>query len=575
MLLTLAVFAMLASSPADHAITNAPRATMMRGTAHEDDPTIKSRAMKPLTACGRLRQRDTTYVLQKDVSSPGTCFSIEEDNITLDLNGHTVTYATTDQTKPTFGVLAADCWYKDIAGNPCDGGHKHAVVMNGKIVQGSTAAPMSHALRFGQANHLTGITLHDLDITVSAPDSIGIYSEYLPGGSNVYRNTIHNHVTVITNRHQFRGTSIKLDEEREAKLPDLIHDNFIIGGPHTGIRSDNSAGTKIYGNDISQDANYTNGFCIDAAGTRMEIFGNKCHPVHGRGIHANATGVKIYDNVIETIDSDKNQEYQGCEINGTYGIQVESDGRQLGNIRVYHNRVKVHAAECPASAMRLTDLKDTSVQINDNTFVAVQDSLGGRLSTQPARGFSVSNVAGDHVSFTHNLVQADTAIFSMDWDGGSAIKLEDNTFKAGAHGTATLLAEFGNGTAPSQENVFIDNEVQGFTPSAKFGEYTGASWFVIASSLIVHINDQTGKPVAGARVQSADAAAHTNSAVSDANGDATISLPMARFQSKQEPAKYTSHSVTITSEACKADRFILPQPGPKKISRTLACHLGG
>ena len=343
--------------------------------ATKEDPAKSAKQVKRLTGCGPLRQAGTHFVLENDVEATGTCFSIEADDVTLDLNGHTVTYGTAPAGKPSYGVLAADCWYQPIAGNPCGGSHRQPVVENGKIVQGADAAPMSHGLRFGQANHLTGITAHHLEITVHSPDSIGIYSEYLPGGSDVYANTIHNNVKVISSRTQFRGASIKLDEEAAAKIPDQIHNNVIVGGAQIGIRDDNPAGTRIFENDIAQDATYTNGFCIDAAGAGMQVYRNHCHPVHGRGIHANQSGVQIYDNTVETIDSDQNQEYHGCEINGTYGIQVESDNFAPTGIRIYGNHVKVHAAACAAEAMRLTDLKNANIEITNNEFVAVRDAL--------------------------------------------------------------------------------------------------------------------------------------------------------------------------------------------------------
>jgi hypothetical protein len=577
MLITLAFVALLAA-PVRNTTDLATSVAAKYAASSADEAETKSREMKTLTSCGPLRKRNTLYALQNDVTSAGTCFSIEEDNITLDLNGHTVTYATTDGTKATFGVLAADCWEKSVEGNPCGGSHRHSVVMNGKIVQGPGAASMSHALRFGQASNLTGIIVHDLDITISAQDSIGIYSEYLPGGSDIYRNTIHNNVKVISNRHQFRGASIKLDEEGKAKLPDLIHDNTIIGGPHAGIRSDNPAGTRIYGNDVSQDTTYTNGFCIDAAGKGMEVSGNKCHPTHGRGIHTHASGVKIFDNVIETIDSDKNAEYNGCEINGTYGIQIESDGPEdPTDIRVYHNQVKVHAAECTAEAMRLTELKKgASVEIYDNTFVAVQDKIGLNLSDKGARGFSVGDVSGDHVVFTHNIVQADTAIFHTDWDSCRSMKLKENTFRAGVHGTGTLLAEFANGVSPSQENIFENNVIQGFSPSsAKFGEYVGDSWFVVVSALKVHLDDQSGAALAGATVEAIGLSEPSGSVVSDAHGDAQLSIPLLRVENKQPLKKYAPQMITINREGCLPERVVLPQPQPSEIRRTLTCNARG
>jgi hypothetical protein len=543
-------------------------------------PGVRARAPeKALTACGALSRGGTRYVLQNDVQSAGTCFSIEADHVTLDLRGHTVTYATSEGTIPTFGVIAADCWYEPIKGNPCGGSHRYPEVLNGKIVQGSSAAPFSHALRFGQANNLTGVVVHNLEITIHAPDSIAIYAEYLPGGSDVYGNTIHNNVTVISSRTQFRGASIKLDEESAAKLPDQIHHNVVAGGAQLGIRDDNPAGTKIFGNDVSQNATYTNGFCIDAAGAGMQVYDNKCHPTHGRGIHTNQSGVQIHDNVVETIDSDQNQEYKGCEINGTYGIQVESDNFVPTGIRVYGNHVKVHAAACPAEAMRLTDLKDARIDITNNEFIAVLDSIlkrNGADANTPApsaRGFSVGNVLGREVHFTGNLIQADTAMFHMDWDGGGSFLLENNRFQAGPHGKGTaLLAEFGNGVGPSQNNYFKDNVYDGFSPeAAKFGDYVGDSWFAVTQSFTVRVVDQKGNAVRNAEVRIAFETGETSASLTDANGNARIVLPLARIAPKKAVSAYAEHRLSVKSAGCPTAVIVVDTNGPKGVSQTLRC----
>ena len=534
---------------------------------------------KSISACGPLRRADTRYVLEKDVESSGSCFSIEADHITLDLNGHVVTYATSDGSIPTFGVLAADCWYQPVAGNPCGGSHRYLEVMRGRIVQGAAAAPMSHALRFGQANSLTGVTVHDLDITLHAQDSIAIYSEYLPGGSDVYGNTIHNDVKVISSRTQFRGASIKLDEESGAKIPDKVHHNIIVGGAQLGIRDDNPAGTKIFENDIRQDATYTNGFCIDAAGAGMQVYRNRCHPIHGRGIHTNQSGVQIFENTVETIDSDQNQEYKGCEINGTYGIQVESDNFVPTGIRVHDNHVKVHAAGCSAEAMRLTDLKDAHIEITNNEFTAVLDAQPSRSeadknSAPPAaRGFSVGNVQGQQVIFAGNLVQADTAIFHMDWDGGGSFLIEKNRFRAGPGGQGkTLLAEFGNGVGPSQGNIFRDNVYEGFEPeAARFGDYSGDSWFTVARSFTIHLAE--GQAASAKRIQVKATIAPGESAASlvDVTGKAGIVLPLARMEHGKAAVSYPQHRISLKAEGCETAEFVLDTNGPAEVTQTLRC----
>ncbi len=556
-----------------------PLMTSLSWAELREDQGKPAKPVKKLTNCGSLRHPATHFVLENDVEAAGTCFSIEADDVTLDLNGHTVIYGTAPAGKPTYGVLAADCWYQPIAGNPCGGSHRQPVVENGKIVQGADAAPMSHALRFGQANHLTGITAHHLEITVHSPDSIGIYSEYLPGGSDVYANTIHNNVSVISSRTQFRGASIKLDEEAAAKIPDQIHNNVIVGGAQLGIRDDNPAGSRIFENDISQDATYTNGFCIDAAGAGMQVYRNNCHPVHGRGIHANQSGVQVYDNTVETIDSDQNQEYHGCEINGTYGIQLESDNFAPTGIRIYSNHVKVHAAACAAEAMRLTDLKDAKIEITGNEFVAVQDPLARDASKQAqaparARALSVGNVDGKGLLFTKNLLRADSAIFHMDWDGGGGFLLRDNTFQAGPGAKEDLvLAEFGNGTGPSQHNYFEDNLYQGIAPdSARFGEFVGKSWYAVTSVFSIRVVDQKGRSVRRAEVKTAMDAGETEAVLTDAEGKAQLVVPLFRVASKEPVKRYSEHRLSVRGEGCEPLQVELKANGPRSFSRTITCH---
>jgi hypothetical protein len=45
-----------------------------------------------VTECGCLNQANTEYILQNDVNSDGSCFTLAGTNSILDLNGHTVTY---------------------------------------------------------------------------------------------------------------------------------------------------------------------------------------------------------------------------------------------------------------------------------------------------------------------------------------------------------------------------------------------------------------------------------------------------------------------------------------------------
>jgi hypothetical protein len=45
-----------------------------------------------VTDCQLLNQDGIEYILQNDVSSDGTCFAVDGDDITLNLNGYTVEF---------------------------------------------------------------------------------------------------------------------------------------------------------------------------------------------------------------------------------------------------------------------------------------------------------------------------------------------------------------------------------------------------------------------------------------------------------------------------------------------------
>ena len=74
---------------------------------------------RAIDSCGILDRPGTTYILQKDVSSPGSCFLVKAERITLDLNGHAITYGTASTWEPgqetaqhVHGILGQACWDK-------------------------------------------------------------------------------------------------------------------------------------------------------------------------------------------------------------------------------------------------------------------------------------------------------------------------------------------------------------------------------------------------------------------------------------------------------------------------------
>jgi hypothetical protein len=84
-----------------------------------------------VTSCGYLTQANSTYVLQNDVYSDGSCFFITAGNVTLDLNGHVVTYDNATPVSVTNGDFEAGSGW-DLSAAP-----------NAAIAAGSYVKPVS------------------------------------------------------------------------------------------------------------------------------------------------------------------------------------------------------------------------------------------------------------------------------------------------------------------------------------------------------------------------------------------------------------------------------------------------
>ena len=107
--------------------------------------TITLPPSAPITTCGYLNQANTTYILQNDVSSEGTCFFIIAQGVVLDLNGHTVTYDNAAPLSVANGDFEnADTW--DLSSAP------DAAIVPGSFVKPVTLFSGSQSLRFNVPN---------------------------------------------------------------------------------------------------------------------------------------------------------------------------------------------------------------------------------------------------------------------------------------------------------------------------------------------------------------------------------------------------------------------------------------
>ena len=409
-------------------------------------PTPKGTSVN---ACQALGTANTTYVLQNDVQSAGTCFGIVADNVTLNLNGHTVTYAVSDSSRAHYGVLSADCWDTSLRGIPaslCGGSHKNLVVMNGTVTQGPAAAPESHAFRFGQAGNRAAETVHDVTINISGKDVEGIYSTYPPGNSQFYKLVINDNVTVVSNRDEFYGYPIRLDyggSTSGTNVKDVVHDVTCNGSPQGCIISD---GALLAYNNKGKlgPTEYVAGYGVFLGGSNSEAYGNSFTGAT-RGYEIEGSNVNLHDNFADVEDSgnthDPGHNPDGCEIDGTFGIRLKAypPAIEPTNVTITNNTIRVTAGPCQAQGLRFTNvIASEKVAVSSNKFTLVQAGL-----TTMNGGVSLDSTDASGITFSGNQFTNDASLFVLyaAYDGSSNMNL-NGSFS----GSNAIYARCGGGT---------------------------------------------------------------------------------------------------------------------------------
>src|SRR5215469_1299738 len=339
--------------------------------------------------CVILKETGAVYIVDQDLESPGTCFSVQADNITLDLNGHTIVYGQGAHKTAQFAILGIACWDAILSngmanGNPCGGSFNKLTVRNGRIRQASSMAPYSDAIHLGQGGG-DFLTVRNVDFQLSASSSIPIFSTFSGAGSKIIDNTIENNVRDINNRHQLEGMSIKFQNSQTLKPGQTVEGNNIIGGAQGGILLE-SAGAKASRNKISQNGRYSNDFSIYVWGNREEVFENDIDPTSGRGINIGGGAIDtngkgrggadsvVRNNRIRVVELKQNCDYSEsetacnvCQPGGTYGIQF--DDNPQGSLS-RENNVVAQAGDCDAAAFRVTDSRLLKNESQSDSFVA-------------------------------------------------------------------------------------------------------------------------------------------------------------------------------------------------------------
>ena len=558
----------------------------------------------PIASCQILATTGATYTLQNDVSSPASCLNVQATDVTIQLNGHTITYSNsvTPPDYAVFGVYGAAVWDPNftsdgIAVGNTTGGHwdNLSIAGPGTITQGNCLAPSnirigSNAVHLGQGGG-DGLNVFQVTFNICADSTQAIFADANGAGVSIHDNIVNDRVVTAHKRSYFQGAAFLCDGcFNDHGAPSNFYNNTITGGPQSCIMW-NNPDTNLYNNTCSHgnptavlsaptasnlcQANpysdrlgtlplaagtqCTNDFGLYARGIGGSIFGNTITPLEGRGIFVgHGSGMLIHDNIVSGArELPNNAEYNGCEIGGAYGLQFDDNGN---NESVYHNTISALSNLCSASALRVTDSETYGNISRDNIYVSARaagspSNCLGFISNQTncAYGISLNGTSGiNPLKFTsqNDSFTADSAMMFFDWTGphNQALFISP-TFKKGANADPDFFhfAVFRNGAGTVDVHVRDATFGPGVDPTDVFlpaqGPNNKAASLYVEWTLKLTVQNHAGNPIRGARVTYSDALGKSEcEATTDFSGQALCTLIEYRLNNDSGANQVETHN---------------------------------
>lgn len=272
-----------------------------------------------------LDKADTAYILTQEVKAEATAFVITGDNVTLDLDGHTVIFGdnTDEQVR---GV-----WAKNKG---------RAVICNGHIIQGAKSKEYSTAIESRWRTFPTEIFGISTDVHLRCAYPIKFLGSATD--ADIHHNYLYSRVTEIESRH-YPGNDLLRMDVKGGNIH--IYDNIITEGCHIGVRlSGEGTNVEMDHNDIRHHQQYVNGYAIAAGCAGSDIHHNKVTSC-GRGVHLTGEGIIFHDNYLDTYGHQQLSDmphgsrpfkHQQVELHG-----IKFEGRKAKNCKVYNNFMRI------------------------------------------------------------------------------------------------------------------------------------------------------------------------------------------------------------------------------------------
>jgi len=583
-------------------------------------------AKTPVTACGTLSNANTTYALQNNISSAGTCITLSASGITLDLNGFTITYDT-GNSAAVFGITTSS--------NAVLNSHITSSVSGGAVVQ-STVCKINLATQPNTASgcdHANGISVFgSVEIDHVTIVDYGLDNEAIHtqsgGNVNIHDNTICPYHTLSTLNHF--AVYGEIDLTNASGGPAIINNNTIgtacssVTGQPNGFGyvsiyiahpSAFSPQLEVTNNQISMASAVRDGYGVEilcvtnsSGPINFEIAHNTINQVSGRGIIVDGENTNtppgcgtgsVHDNNVTVREA-------GNEGNGagdSVGIQARFGA---SNVQVFNNTVTVPVGQgqCPAQFFtdNGSDCGGIGIKLMATTGVAQNLTATNNtvMATSNSPNFVAAGLYGDFTAdpgsyFANNTVSSNSTIVATSppgggsgFDGcGNTWMFKNNSFieSANPQGFHTYDAVwFCNpsqvGATDTNNVVFQDNSYQGGASPDDLGVSGGGNPFsyYVKWSLNLTVQNGSGQPLPGVLVSAVATGGGTEtvSQVTDSSGNAQLILTdhFASGSSAASPTTvaYTPHAVTVTAAGCKVSASPFQIAMHQSVSQTLVCQ---
>ncbi|MFH1289874.1 MAG: hypothetical protein ABIH92_00535, partial [Nanoarchaeota archaeon] len=360
---------------------------------------VTSSACTQVTSCQNLTSANTEYCLQNDVSTTGTCFKMQGNNITLDGNGYTVVYGNISGGGVYYGIYLS--------------GYNDSTIRNISVVLGENSSSNLNR-RCVYMNYNKNCRIENVNT------SYGEYGVFLSTGSS-------NH-TVINLRSEHNRYGVFLQSSSSNNFTNFVSNNNSNYGLYMFASSSNNSFSYF-----TMNSNNYNSIYLSSGSTNAFIHGTI------NGSKRNAIGLigddasnNIFNNItITNTDSGWYDLYFTLEsINGTYLIDMS----HIGNYSFYgtggtiiikdsaYGEIKFLHAVNGSGTNFTNDIRigNNSVTVESDNNIGFNRSANITLYGSPGSEFAVPEIFRDGVAcgdlcYNFTSLEADTVIFNVSY----------------------------------------------------------------------------------------------------------------------------------------------------------------